>query len=199
MKKLYPDATAALVGILRDNMTICCGGFGLSGMPERLIDAIETSGVRGLTIASNNAGIDGVGLGKLLRTIYLCDYLANMEFRDGILDLLNQGEAVHSLQRRLHERPITAKRGRSYEEMTAISGALTLLTNIVMAWNTHYIQAQIDVDRGTISDEVAAQLAPISHGHINLRGIMTFKIGAARSVLLGAAEPLDRTKPALES
>lgn len=141
----------------------------------------------------------GVGLGKLLRTIYLCDYLANMEFRDGILDLLNQGEAVHSLQRRLHERPITAKRGRSYEEMTAISGALTLLTNIVMAWNTHYIQAQIDVDRGTISDEVAAQLAPISHGHINLRGIMTFKIGAARSVLLGAAEPLDRTKPALES
>jgi 3-oxoacid CoA-transferase subunit A len=68
MKKLYPDATAALVGILRDNMTICCGGFGLSGMPERLIDAIETSGVRGLTIASNNAGIDGVGLGKLLRS-----------------------------------------------------------------------------------------------------------------------------------
>ena len=68
MKKLYPDATAVLVGILRDNMTICCGGFGLSGMPERLIDAIETSGVRGLTIASNNAGIDGVGLGKLLRS-----------------------------------------------------------------------------------------------------------------------------------
>lgn len=68
MKKLYSDATAALVGILRDNMTICCGGFGLSGMPERLIDAIETSGVRGLTIASNNAGIDGVGLGKLLRS-----------------------------------------------------------------------------------------------------------------------------------
>ena len=68
MNKLYPDATAALAGILRDGMTICCGGFGLSGMPERLIDAIEASGVTGLTIASNNAGIDGVGLGKLLRS-----------------------------------------------------------------------------------------------------------------------------------
>ena len=68
MNKLYPDATAALDGLLRDNMTICCGGFGLSGMPERLIDAIEASGVRDLTIAANNAGIDGIGLGKLLRS-----------------------------------------------------------------------------------------------------------------------------------
>jgi 3-oxoacid CoA-transferase A subunit len=68
MNKIFPDATAALAGILRNDMTICCGGFGLSGMPERLIDAIEASGVKGLTIASNNAGIDGVGLGKLLRS-----------------------------------------------------------------------------------------------------------------------------------
>ena len=68
MTKLYSDAAAALDGLLHDGMTICCGGFGLSGMPERLIDAIEASGVRGLTIASNNAGIDGVGLGKLLRS-----------------------------------------------------------------------------------------------------------------------------------
>ncbi len=68
MNKLYSDAAAALDGVVRDGMTICCGGFGLSGMPERLIDAIEASGVRDLTIASNNAGIDGVGLGKLLRS-----------------------------------------------------------------------------------------------------------------------------------
>jgi 3-oxoacid CoA-transferase A subunit len=66
--KIYPDATAALAGLLRDNMTICAGGFGLCGIPERLIDAIEASGVKGLTVVSNNAGIDGVGLGKLLRT-----------------------------------------------------------------------------------------------------------------------------------
>jgi len=66
--KIYPDATAALAGLLKDGMTICAGGFGLCGIPERLIDAIEASGVKGLTVVSNNAGIDGVGLGKLLRS-----------------------------------------------------------------------------------------------------------------------------------
>ena len=66
--KIFPDATAALDGLLRDGMTICAGGFGLCGIPQRLIDAIEASGVKGLTVVSNNAGIDGVGLGKLLRT-----------------------------------------------------------------------------------------------------------------------------------
>ncbi len=68
MQKLYPDAAAALTGLLHNGMTICAGGFGLCGIPERLIDAIEASGVTGLTVASNNAGIDGEGLGKLLRT-----------------------------------------------------------------------------------------------------------------------------------
>ncbi len=68
MNKLYPNAAAALEGVLFDGMTICAGGFGLCGIPERLIDAIRDAGTRDLTIASNNAGIDGEGLGKLLRT-----------------------------------------------------------------------------------------------------------------------------------
>ena len=68
MRKIYPDAKAALEGLLFDGMTIAAGGFGLCGIPERLIDAIVESGVKDLTIASNNAGIDNVGLGKLLRT-----------------------------------------------------------------------------------------------------------------------------------
>jgi 3-oxoacid CoA-transferase A subunit len=68
MKKLYPDAVAALDGLLFDGMTICSGGFGLCGIPERLIDALQASGVKGLTVVSNNAGIDNEGLGKLLRT-----------------------------------------------------------------------------------------------------------------------------------
>ena len=68
MNKLFPDAAAALDGLLRDDMLIAAGGFGLCGIPERLIDAIVASGVKGLTVASNNAGIDGEGLGKLLRT-----------------------------------------------------------------------------------------------------------------------------------
>ncbi len=68
MGKVYPDATAALAGVLRDGMIIHSGGFGLSGIPALLIDAIQESGVTGLTVVSNNAGIDDVGLGKLLRT-----------------------------------------------------------------------------------------------------------------------------------
>jgi 3-oxoacid CoA-transferase A subunit len=68
MRKLYPDAAAALEGLLFDGMTICAGGFGLCGIPERLIDAIRDSGVTELTLVSNNAGIDNEGLGKLLRT-----------------------------------------------------------------------------------------------------------------------------------
>jgi len=66
--KRFGDASAALAGLLRDGMTICAGGFGLCGIPERLIDAIRDSGVKDLTLVSNNAGIDNEGLGKLLRT-----------------------------------------------------------------------------------------------------------------------------------
>ena len=68
MRKIHPDAATALDGLLFDGMTICAGGFGLCGIPERLIDAIRDSGVKDLTVVSNNAGIDNEGLGKLLRT-----------------------------------------------------------------------------------------------------------------------------------
>jgi len=68
MRKVYPDATAALAGVLRDGMVIHSGGFGLCGIPDVLIDAVKESGVKDLTVVSNNAGIDDVGLGKLLRT-----------------------------------------------------------------------------------------------------------------------------------
>jgi len=68
MNKLYPNAAAALDGVLKDGMLIAAGGFGLCGIPERLLEAIEASGVKNLTFASNNAGIDNEGIGKLLRT-----------------------------------------------------------------------------------------------------------------------------------
>ena len=67
-QKLYPSAQAALDGVLKDGLLIACGGFGLCGIPERLLDAVRDSGVTGLTFASNNAGIDNEGIGKLLRT-----------------------------------------------------------------------------------------------------------------------------------
>ena len=68
MNKLYPTAEAALDGLLRDGLLIACGGFGLCGIPERLLEAVQASGVKDLTFASNNAGIDNEGIGKLLRT-----------------------------------------------------------------------------------------------------------------------------------
>ena len=68
MNKVYPDAQTALAGLLRDGMTIMSGGFGLCGIPEKLIAAIRDSGATGLTLISNNAGIDGAGLGLLLET-----------------------------------------------------------------------------------------------------------------------------------
>jgi 3-oxoacid CoA-transferase subunit A len=68
MNKVYADATSALAGLLKDGMTIMAGGFGLCGIPEVLISAIRDSGVKNLTVVSNNCGIDGKGLGLLLDT-----------------------------------------------------------------------------------------------------------------------------------
>jgi 3-oxoacid CoA-transferase subunit A len=68
MTKLWPDANSALDGIVRDGMLLAIGGFGLCGIPEALIHALRETGVRNLTIASNNAGVDAWGLGELLQT-----------------------------------------------------------------------------------------------------------------------------------
>jgi len=66
--KVYPDAAAALQGVVRDGMSVMSGGFGLCGIPENLIVALRDTGVNGLTVVSNNAGVDGLGLGQLLKT-----------------------------------------------------------------------------------------------------------------------------------
>jgi 3-oxoacid CoA-transferase subunit A len=67
-RKVYPDARAALEGVARDGIMVMSGGFGLSGLPENLIEALRDSGVKGLTCVSNNAGVDEFGLGMLLKT-----------------------------------------------------------------------------------------------------------------------------------
>ena len=68
MNKLFPSAAAALAGIVSDGQLLAVGGFGLCGIPEALIDALRDSGKKNLTVISNNAGVDGFGLGKLLET-----------------------------------------------------------------------------------------------------------------------------------
>ena len=68
MKKVFPDAKTALAGTIKDGMTLMSGGFGLCGIPEELIEAVRNSGAKNLTVISNNAGVDGIGLGVLLET-----------------------------------------------------------------------------------------------------------------------------------
>src|SRR5271155_4234155 len=68
MTKVFADATSALAGVVNDDMSVMAGGFGLCGIPENLIAALRDSGVKGLTVVSNNAGVDDFGLGLLLKT-----------------------------------------------------------------------------------------------------------------------------------
>src|SRR5882672_9169795 len=68
MRKVFPDAKAALADVVKDGMTVMSGGFGLCGIPESLIEAIRDCGAKNLTVISNNAGVDGIGLGILLET-----------------------------------------------------------------------------------------------------------------------------------
>ncbi|HQR11552.1 MAG TPA: 3-oxoacid CoA-transferase [Casimicrobiaceae bacterium] len=90
MKKVYPDASAAMQGLLHDGMTIAAGGFGLCGIPENLIQALVASGARDLTIVGNNAGVDDFGMGLLLKTRQVKKVIAsyvgeNKEFERQVL------------------------------------------------------------------------------------------------------------------
>ena len=77
MNKIYPSAAAALAGIVHDGQLLAVGGFGLCGIPEALIDALRDSGVKNLTVISNNAGVDDFGLGKLLQTRQITKMIAS--------------------------------------------------------------------------------------------------------------------------
>ena len=124
-QKIYPNAAAALDGVLRDGMLIASGGFGLCGIPDRLLDAIRDSGVKDLTFVSNNAGIDGEGIGKLLRTRQVKKMISsyvgeNKEFERQYLsgelevEFCPQGTLARTdaRRRRRHSRLLHQDRGR---------------------------------------------------------------------------------------
>ena len=109
MNKVYPNATAALDGLLRPDLTIAAGGFGLCGIPENLIEALRASGVEGLTLVGNNAGVDGFGMGLLLANRQVRKVLAsyvgeNREFERQVLagelelELVPQGTLAERLR-----------------------------------------------------------------------------------------------------
>ena len=109
MQKVYPTAASALEGLVRDNITIAAGGFGLCGIPENLIQALVDSGVKGLTIVGNNAGVDDFGMGLLLKTRQVRKVIAsyvgeNKEFERQVLaaelelELTPQGTLAEKLR-----------------------------------------------------------------------------------------------------
>jgi TnpA family transposase len=116
----------------------------------------------------------GDALGKLLRTLFLCDYIAEASLRAEIDRLLNRGEAVHVLKRAIHGGSLAPKRGRTPEQLAAISGALTLLANIVIYWNARRMDEAIGAGLAKAAPEHLARIAPIGFAHINLRGRFFF-------------------------
>jgi len=126
-------------------------------------------------------------LGRLLRSIFLCDYMTIDDFRREIHTLLSRGESVHQLQRAIHAGRVPHERGRRGDEMKAISGAHALLTNIVLAWNTHRMNDVIErlrKDGTKIEDAWLRCMGPGHFGHVNFRGIFSFGVERYADVLI---------------
>ena len=121
-----------------------------------------------------------VHLGRLLRTVFLCDYFLNDVFRRELLRVLNRGEAVNALKRAIYTGRIASRQAKQSEEMQAVADALSLLANIVMAWNTAQMQQVLDhwAQRrgGAVPPELIGRIAPTRTEGINLRGIFRFPV-----------------------
>ena len=118
-------------------------------------------------------------LGRLLRSVFLCDYLAVDAFQREIHMLLSRGESVHQLQRAVFSGKLAPERGRRQNEMHTISSPHALLTNIVLAWNTARMHDTVEKLRHSgvrIEDDWLRCMGPAHFGHINFRGTMRFGI-----------------------
>lgn len=122
----------------------------------------------------------GVHIGRLFRSIFLIDYFTNTSFRSELQHALNRGEAVHTVQRAIHIGRIPVELARRQESLAAVSSALTLLSNILMAWNTTHMQRaleNIEASRGQpIATEQLRRIAPTHIEGINLRGTFNFPV-----------------------
>ncbi|MGF6971010.1 TnpA family transposase [Paraburkholderia sp. WC7.3g] len=121
----------------------------------------------------------GVQLGRLLRTTFLADYFVNAAFRRELRRVLNRGEAVNPLKRAIYTGRVGPAQARRVDEMQAVADALSLLTNIVMAWNTAQMQTVLDRSanrRQVIPAELIGRIAPTRLEGINLRGIFRFPV-----------------------
>ena len=120
-------------------------------------------------------------LGRLLRSVFLCDFVTINDFPREIHTLLSRGESVHLLQRAIYDGKVATDRGRRRDEMRTISGAHALLTNIVIGWNTNRMNETVErlrKDGVKIEDEWIRRMGPVHIGNINFRG--TFRFGVER-------------------
>ena len=129
-----------------------------------------------------------VQVGKLLRTVFLCDYFVNEAFRRELLRVLNRGEAVNALKRAIYVGRVASYQAKQHEEMQAVADALSLLANLVMAWNTMKMQSVLDrwnARRSTAGPPgLIGRIAPTRTEGINLRGVFTFPIEQYQARLL---------------
>lgn len=126
-------------------------------------------------------------LGRLLRSIFLCDYVTIEDFRREIHTLLARGESVHQLQRVVYTGKLPTERGRRRDEMKAISGSHALLTNIVIAWNTNRMNDVVErLRKGgmEIDDAWLRRMGPAHSSHINFRGTFSFSVDKYAQALL---------------
>jgi TnpA family transposase len=132
-----------------------------------------------------------VHLGRLLRTVFLCDYFLNDVFRRELLRVLNRGEAVNALKRAIYTGRVASYQAKQSEEMQAVADALSLLANIVMAWNTAQIQQVLDhwAQRrgGAIPPQLTGRIAPTRTEGINLRGVFRFPLEPYADKILPSA------------
>lgn len=165
----------------------------------RLVASIETGTLSGV-LALERFGADsradpihkcGSALGRLFLSLFLCDFVSNEPFRRELLRILGRGEATHRLLRAIHYGNIVAARGRRREELSAISGSLTLLSNVTMAWMTHHMQRVLDgwkresglsVDRDTLR-----HIGPAHFEGVNFRGKFDFPMHLYQERLLSKA------------
>jgi TnpA family transposase len=133
----------------------------------------------------------GVQLGRLLRTIFLADYLVNPRFRREILRVLNRGESTNSLKRGIYTGRVSSYQAKHEDEMQAVADALSLIANIVMAWNTAQMQKVVDHwnrrPRGKVPVELIGLMAPTRTEGINLRGVFNFPFEEYAEQLLPSA------------
>lgn len=121
----------------------------------------------------------GVRWGRLLRTAFLADYFVKGAFRNELRRVLNRGEAVNALKRVIYTGRVSPTQAKRVEEMQAVADALSLLANIIMAWNTTQMQAVLDRwanRRQVIPAELTGKIAPTRLQGINLRGVFRFPV-----------------------